>query len=76
MRGTFFHSSLSFTYNPDLTPILSSIRIIFSIADVQPEEDFEEEPESDSESDVDENGPYPPVRAALSISKVLLFLII
>jgi len=47
-----------------------NIRLIFSISDIQPEEDFEEEePESDSESDVDENpAPYP-VRAALTITK-------
>ena len=44
---------------------------MFSIADIQSEEDFEES-ESDSESDADENpAPYP-VRAALSITKVLL----
>jgi hypothetical protein len=57
--------------NPDPTSIFSSIRLIFSISDIQPEEDFdEEEPESDSESDVDENpAPYP-VRAALTITKV------
>lgn len=56
-----------------LTSSVSSIRVIFSIADIQPEEDFEEEPETESE--VDDPAPYP-VRAALSITKVLSFLLL
>jgi len=45
-----------------------NIRIIFSIADIHPEEDFEEN-DADGETDPDENpAPYP-VRAALSITK-------
>jgi len=44
------------------------IRVIFSIADIQPEEDYEEpDNENDTESEVDPP-PYP-VRAALSITK-------
>lgn len=44
---------------------------MFSIADVQAEEDLEEL-ESDSESDVDDSpAPYP-VRASLTITKVLI----
>ena len=65
--------SLSVFLN-NFSQILSSIRVIFSIADIQAEEDFEEEePESDSESDIDDNPQYP-VRAALSITKVLISL--
>jgi len=45
-----------------------NIRVIFSIADIQADEDFEEEPEVDAEVDAPGPGPYP-VRAALSITK-------
>ena len=55
-----------------LTHILSSIRVIFSIADIQAEEDFED-PESEEDAEAPEDpAPYP-VRAALSITKVLFF---
>ena len=48
---------------------------MFSIADVQAEEDLEEL-ESDSESDVDDSpAPYP-VRASLTITKVLISYIV
>lgn len=43
-----------------------NIRVIFSIADIQAEEDFEEEPEVESEAE--DPAPYP-IRAALSITK-------
>ncbi|KAF8812108.1 hypothetical protein BYT27DRAFT_7207950 [Phlegmacium glaucopus] len=43
-----------------------NIRVIFSTVDIQAEEDFEEEPEA--ESDVEDPAPYP-VRAVLSIAK-------
>jgi complement component 1 Q subcomponent-binding protein len=47
-----------------------NIRVMFSIADVQAEEDMSElENESDSESDVDDNPAPFPVRASLSITK-------
>jgi len=43
-----------------------NLRVTFSIADIQTEEDFEDEPEVESE--VEDPAPYP-VRAALSITK-------
>jgi len=43
-----------------------NIRVIFSIADIQAEQDFEEEPEVDAETENPD--PYP-VRAALSLTK-------
>lgn len=48
--------------------LLSSIRLIFTIADIQTEEDFDEE-ETEAESDVEDLALYP-VRATLSITKV------
>lgn len=64
-------SSLSYTVldNKYNFILFSSLRIIFSIGDIQAEEDFQD-PEGEEDPEAENVTPYP-VRASLSITKVL-----